>query len=198
MWKNIVTLVLLIVTVYFASGCTSDSYEFDPTEYTYPVAYTAEVYEVVHDDQEMHQITGYTINAYEVDNGYLTDDEKQAYFDEWRTRKEEQDKYDSYFDAWDTEDYYISEQKRIEAFCEEEGFFGCYDIKYTCEDEYTCKRVFSECEETDFEPERLIYNDDGYHNKGKDCDHWDIHIEDTDFDIRMVSQEFLDEGGFIE
>jgi len=192
MWKTISAIIMLLITLYFASGCSSQGYEFDPNEYTFPDEFNTQVYEVYHEDEN----DGYEMTRYEYTPDYLTDAEQQAIFESWRIAREEQDKYDTYAETWDKDSFYVGEKKRIENLCEEEGFFGCYDIKYICEDEHDCRRVFSECEEGDFDPTKLVYPDYDNHNKRYDCDQWDVDIEDNEFDIRHVDEEFLEEGGY--
>ncbi len=125
----------------------------------------------------------------------LTEAEKQELFDRAQARKEAQDKYDAYTKAWSKESFESLEEKRIEAYCEDNGFYSCYNIKYTCESETTCHKVKITCDDNDFDPAKLSY--ERYEEDLDDeCDDYEVEVEEKTFNIEKVKDGYLDDAGY--
>lgn len=154
--------------------------------YTYPVSGTYTSYEVRHSSK------GYINSVYEYTEYGLTDAEKQAMFEESRTREDALAEYQearAIAEADNADSFEEAEEQRIEEYCKEEGIGSCYNIKYTCKTEYRCYLVTIECDEPQYEPYKEMY-DAKYA-----CKEWKVTV-DNEFDIRDVDETYWQNYGY--
>ncbi len=190
LFKSLGVLTLICaISLFLLNSCTTQD-NFDWREYTFPTEYQHTTYTI---EQEEDDYSAYTYIDEERD---LTDEEKQEIFETARERKEALDKYETLTDVWSETTFEQEEEQRIEDYCEEYGFFSCYDIKYTCNSEYRCQKVYIECEDYGFDPSKLSHQ---YYGQDKDdeCRNYDVTVDEETFDIRKLEDDsFLDDAGF--
>jgi hypothetical protein len=136
---------------------------------------------------------GYALSTSDVTTYELTDAEKQTLFEEARTRENAIAEYQearAIAEADTADSFEEAEEDRIAEYCEEEGFASCYNIKYTCETEYTCYLVTIECDDSQYDPYKEIY-DAKYA-----CKDWKVTV-DTEFDFREVDENYWENYGYV-
>jgi len=199
-------ILMVCVVSLLVVGCGEDS--FDRTEYAFPVGYTPtvvvveqeipEAYNIYNPDSEVVRdyktLTTSSMETSVYEDTY-TAEEKEAVFNEWKETNEALDKYNTLTDVWSRETFEEQEQERIEEYCEEHGFFSCYDIKYTCEDEYDCHKVYITCETRYFDPYELSHQ---FYDRdtNDECRDWEVDVDEDTFDWRDVDDSFLEDAGY--
>lgn len=161
--------------------------ENQPITYTYPTSGQYTSYEVTHSSK------GYLGSVSEYTEYGLSDAEKQAMFEQYAEQEANIAEYQearAIADADEADSFEEAEEQRIEEYCEEEGFGSCYNIKYTCKTEYTCYLVTIECDESQYDPYKEMY-DAKYA-----CKEWKVTV-DNDFDIRTVDESYWENYGYV-
>lgn len=178
--------VFALITLFVLDNFEAENNE----EYTYPTSGEYTSYEI------NHVVRGYENTVSEITEYGLTDEEKQALFDEYNEQKAFEAEYQearaiAESDNDNSNDFVEAEEARIEKYCDEYGFESCYNIKYTCGTEWECHLVTIECEDYDYEPAKEI-------NWGKKygCDEWEVIVAEEDFDIRDVDESYLEGYGW--
>ncbi len=164
-----------------------NSEEEQEITYTYPTSGEYTSYEVSHSSK------GYLGTVSEYTEYGLTDAEKQAMFEQYREQENTIEEYKqarAIAEADKADSFEESEQDRITEYCEEQGFASCYNIKYTCQTEYTCYLVTIECDDYDYDPYKEMY-DAKYA-----CKDWKVTV-DTEFDFREVDSDFWENYGYV-
>ena len=161
----------------------------DSTEvpYTYP---TEGIYLTFAVDETKNT---YTNSVYEATDYYVSDEEKQALFEEYRQQQNWAAEYNearNIAEGDGADDFQEREEDRIEDYCDEEGYLSCYNIAYTCQ-EYTCYLVTITCEENGYDPQKEITWGQKY-----GCDEWDVNVDTDDFDIRDVDESYWEGYGY--
>lgn len=157
-------------------------------EYVYPSEGTYTSYEVE------HIVRGYEGAQYESTAYGLTDEEKQKIFEAYNTRKTFEEEYDEARDIASGDDdqtFAESEEDRIEQYCSDYGFESCYNIQYTCETEWECHLVTITCNDNDYDPAKEIS-----YGKKYACDEWNVVVEESDFDLRSVDENYYEDYGW--
>ncbi len=157
-------------------------------EYTYPSEGSYISYEVE------HVVKGYAGSSTEITEYGLTDEEKQAIFEQYNEMKTFEAEYDEARDIASSDDdqtFAESESDRIEQYCSDYGFEACYDFKYTCETEWECHLVTITCEDYDYDPYKEIS-----WGKKYGCDSWVAQVAEEDFDIRTVDESYYESYGW--
>lgn len=179
--------VLTLITLFVLDSSQTE----ENIEYTYLTSGEYTSYEIE------HVVKGYENSVYESTEYGLTDEEKQALFEEYNEQKAFEAEYQearatAESDNDNSNDFVESEEDRIEAYCDEEGFLSCANIKYTAEDEYTYHLVTIVCEDYDYDPAKEI-------NWGKKygCDDWEVTVAEEDFDIREVDESYWEGYGYV-
>ncbi len=178
-------LALFALTVLLFMDSAETSQEI---EYTYPSEGTYTSYEVE------HVVKGYEGAQYESTDYGLTDEEKQAIFEEYnelKTFEEEYDEARAIAASDDDQTFAESEEDRIEEYCSLYGFEACYDFQYTCETEWECHLVTITCDDYDYDPAKEIS-----WGKKYGCDAWNVVVAEEDFDIRFVDESYWEEYGY--
>lgn len=143
-----------------------------------------------------HVPKGYENSVYDITVSGLSDEEKQALFDEWRQQEDWAEEYEearaiAENDNTNTNNFVEAEEVRIEEYCDEEGFLSCYNIKYTCGTEWECHLVTIECRDDNYDPYKEMQ-----FGKKYSCDEWEVTVEEDSFDIRDVDESYWDGYGY--
>lgn len=158
-------------------------------EYTYPSEGSYTSYEVE------HIVKGYAGSSTEITEAGLTDEEKQAIFEQYNEMKTFEAEYEEARNIAETDtngqSFTESEEDRIEQYCSDNGFEACYDFKYTCETEWECHLVTITCDDYDYDPSREIS-----WGKKYGCDEWNVEVAEEDFDIRYVDESYYENYGW--
>lgn len=178
-------VLVLSILLFIDSSQTEEN-----IEYTYTTSGEYTSYEI------NHIVKGYENTVSEITEYGLTDEEKQALFDEYNEQKAFEAEYQearaiAESDNDNSNDFVEAEEDRIEAYCDDEGFLSCANIQYTCGSEYDCHLVTIKCEDYDYDPAKEI-------NWGKKygCDEWEVTVAEEDFDIRTVDESYWEEYGW--
>ncbi len=178
--------VLALMGILILSAPETEEQE---TIYTYPTSGEYTSYEVE------HIVRGYEGAQYESTTYGLTDEEKQAIFEEYNERKTFEAEYQEARNIAETDtngqSFTESEEDRIEQYCSENGFESCYNIQYTCETEWECHLVTITCDDYDYDPSKEIS-----WGKKYGCDEWNVEVEEEDFDIRSVDESYWESYGW--
>lgn len=184
--QGIAALAIIILLALFVLdyGETEES----EIEYTYPTSGEYTSYEIE------HIVRGYEGAQYESTAYGLTDEEKQAIFEEYTSRKTFEAEYEEAraIASGDNDQTFVeSEEDRIEQYCSDSGFASCYNIQYTCDTEYECHLVTITCDDYDYDPSKEIS-----WGKKYGCDEWVVEVAEEDFDIRLVDESYWENYGW--
>lgn len=183
---GIAILALIVLSTLFILD-SSETSEQEIT-YIYPSSGEYTSYEI------QHIVKGYEGAEYESTEYGLSDQQKQEMFESYR---EQENAIAGYQEAREIaeedakQSFVESEEDRIEAYCDENGFESCYNIRYTCETEYECHLVTIECEDYDYDPQKEIT-----WGKKYGCDEWKVTVGEEDFDIRVVDESYWEGYGW--
>lgn len=184
--QGIAALAIIILLALFVLDYNET--EETETTYTYPTSGEYTSYEVE------HIVRGYEGAQYESTAYGLTDEEKQAIFEQYNERKTFEAEYEEAraIASGDTDQTFVeSEEDRIEAYCSDYGFASCYNIQYTCGTEYECHLVTITCDDYDYDPSKEIS-----WGKKYGCDAWVVEVAEEDFDIRTVDESYYESYGW--
>jgi hypothetical protein len=184
--QGIAALAIIILLALFVLDYNET--EEAEVSYTYPTSGEYTSYEVE------HIVRGYEGAQYESTAYGMSDEEKQALFEEYNEMKTFEAEYEEARDIASGDDdqtFAESEEDRIEQYCSDYGFESCYNIQYTCETEWECHLVTITCDNYDYDPSKEIS-----WGKKYGCDEWIVEVEEEDFDIRYVDESYYDAYGW--
>jgi hypothetical protein len=184
--QGIAALAIIILLALFVLDYNET--EEAEVSYTYPTSGEYTSYEVE------HIVRGYEGAQYESTAYGMSDEEKQALFEEYNEMKTFEAEYEEARDIASGDDdqtFAESEEDRIEQYCSDYGFESCYNIQYTCETEWGCHLVTITCDNYDYDPSKEIS-----WGKKYGCDEWIVEVEEEDFDIRYVDESYYDAYGW--
>lgn len=153
--------------------------------------------------------TGYDAQTYTIDENadpnkmqtfehteqFLTDAEKQALFEQQQQQREAIDEYQVRTKAWKTEEEtFEAEERRLEAYCNEEGYTYCNTLTYTCLEEHECNKVQLACEDSGFDRERFLRT----LSRKYDCNDWEITVLKDDFNYNEIDLVDFSDAGMVE
>jgi len=150
---------LYLLYMVILVGCTSQA----PVEYTMPVNYETQSFEVEH-------ANGFDVEIVEVLSGPEPVD-TQEQWRAWREDLEAKDKLKMMNAVYEKENqpFRVLEEKRIEQFCKDEGFRACKNIDRTCE-KIGCYEVTIECDDDFYNPKTDTL---------EECQRFEVEVSDN-------------------
>ena len=185
MKKTILSVILTVMIMVLLVGCSNSNDSQQTVNYNIP------------NDMQLTTVTvAHTTQGYSMQNVVIKENIPNQY-ELAKKRKEMQEEFDKYKTLsrlWDKENLrneegnQYEEQFRIETYCLEKGWLACQKVTETCDDD-GCYDVNIECEDNNFNPSYLKWNE---YNPKYECNDYKVTVSDYNHDDAYVEKKIVE------